>query len=140
MLSSLPPPRVRPRIEAIVMNGALLRRSTRSVQIGTASSPSAAGRSAAAARSKWLMKKSGRPLLKTTTWMSGSSVRSATISCNRITVSATTRLTGAFVNVMVAICGVGRSRVMVLEAFMACLSKSGGLGGMELLTVGGTAG
>src|SRR5215207_3866324 len=36
-------------------------------QIGTASLPSGTGKSAAAARSKWLKKKSGTPLLKTTT-------------------------------------------------------------------------
>ncbi len=68
----------------------------------------------AAAMSKWLMKKSGRPLLKTRTWMSGSSLRSTTISCNRITVSGTIRFAGAFENVIVAILGVGRSTLMVL--------------------------
>src|SRR3982074_1359400 len=75
-------------------------RSTRSVQIGTASSPVPPGKSAVAAMSKWLVKKSGRPLLKTRTWMSGSSLRSTTISCNRITVSGTIRFAGAFENVI----------------------------------------
>jgi hypothetical protein len=72
------------------------------------------GKSAAAAMSKWLKKKSGRPLLKTRTWMSGSSMRSTTISCNRMTVSGTIRFAGGFENVIVAILGVGRSREMVL--------------------------
>ena len=97
------------------MNGALLRRSTRSVQIGTAASSVPPGKSAAAAMSKWLMKKSGRPLLTTRTWMSGSWLRSTTIACNRITVSGTIRFAGAFEKVIVAILGVGRSRLMVLD-------------------------
>jgi hypothetical protein len=45
-------------------SGAFVSRSTTSVQIGTASLPSGTGKSAAAARSKWLKKKSGTPLCR----------------------------------------------------------------------------
>jgi hypothetical protein len=41
-------------------------------------------------------------------------LQSTTISCNRITVSGTIRCAGAFENVIVAILGVERSRLMVL--------------------------
>ena len=73
-----------------------------SVHIGTASSPCGAGKSAAAARSKWLKKKSGTPLVKTTTWMSGSSSSSRRISSRRMTVSLTIRLAGGFAKVTLA--------------------------------------
>src|SRR5918994_1086289 len=76
-----------------------------SVQVGTASSPSGAGKSAAAPRSKWLKKKSGTPLSKTTTWTSGSVCSSVTISASLTTVSPTMRLTGGFVKVTLAIWG-----------------------------------
>src|SRR5207248_1815368 len=97
-----------------------------SVQTGTASFPSGAGKSAAAARSKWLKKKSGTPLSKTTTWMSGSTPSSATISASRRTVSPTMRLTGGFKNVIFAICGDVRSRLTVLCSVMMCSIRGAG--------------
>ncbi len=93
---------------------ALLNRRTRSVQTGASSSCSGTGRLPASAPSKWLKKKSGTSLEKTTTWMSGSLSRSRTIRCSATTVSETTRFIGGFANVIVAVRGVVRSRRIVL--------------------------
>lgn len=112
--NSSPAPRVRPRMAAMLTYGALLNRRTMSVQTGASSVCSGTGRSLAAAPSKWLMKKSGTSLEKTTTWMSGSLSSPRTISCNVTTVSGITRFTGGFANVILAVWGVVRSRRIVL--------------------------
>ena len=113
--SSLPAPRVRPRMAAMLTYAALLRRRTRSVQTGASSSCSGTGRLPASAPSKWLKKKPGTSLAKTTTWMSGSLSSPRTISCNVTTVSGITRFAGGFANVILAVCGVVRSRRIVLD-------------------------
>jgi hypothetical protein len=100
------------------------RRSTRSVQKG--SSPSAGiGRSPTAARSKWLRKKSGTSLLKTTTWTSESLSSSVTISYRRSAVSAVTTLAGGLEKVIVTTFGFGRPRMTVLDVDMAVLHSDG---------------
>ena len=63
--------------------------------------------------------------------MPGSSPSSTTSSCSRVTVWPTTRFTGGFENVIVAILGVGRSRLIVLGWLMGVLHSVVFAGGSQ---------
>jgi len=65
------------------------------------------------------MKKSGSSLAKTTTWMSGSFSSSSTTLCSATMDSGITRFTGGFAKMILAVCGVVRSRRIVLGWLMA---------------------
>ena len=55
---------VRPRMDAILINGALDSRKTRSTHVGIASAPGSIGDLLTSVRSKWLKKKSDMLLVK----------------------------------------------------------------------------
>src|SRR5208337_3219529 len=94
--NSLPMPRVRRRILAMLTTGADERRSTKSRQ-----RPSASGRSAALDTSRWAMKKSGFADWNTTTFTDGSASRSVISAPNSTIVVGRNILIGGLLKVTV---------------------------------------
>src|SRR5215469_12146978 len=93
--NSLPMPRVRPRILAMLTTGVDERRSTNSRQ-----RPSTSGCAAALPTSRWATKKSGFADSNTTTFTDGSASMSANSVPNSTIVAGTNMLIGGLLNVI----------------------------------------
>src|SRR5690242_14269345 len=117
--NSLPMPRVRPRILAMLTTGADERRNTKSRQ-----RPSASGRSAALATSRWATKKSGFADWNTTTFTDGSASRSVISARNSTIVEGIKMLIGGLLKVTVHWPGWVRSVLNCGGSLRSCVAPA----------------